>query len=300
MRAYSSKAAATGAAAFLLASSALLAAPATATAETKTVKCGGSVTAAPGDKVVAITGLGLKLNLGIVTDTVGSLLNGLCRVTVTVVDTATAPLPGGKRVGGAVGDVVGGTTSAAGRVVDGTARALSGGANEPAPQGPPNEPAPQRPPAQETGGTPPAHSGTAPNQWSMPRPNSPVLGGASLPGSTLLSSGYGTAWSPRRDYSGIPMATAGLFAPSPGVRYGGQIPGYSPRFGTLEPQRDAEGSARGGGADGIDDAGQAQALPSRASGEWDDSAALPLLLAVLALSGVTAALVRTWVLRATS
>lgn len=298
MRRYSSKAVATAGTAFLLASSAMLAAPGAASAETKTVKCGGTVKAAPGDRIVAVTPLGVKLDLGLVTDTVGSLLNGLCTVTVTVVDTATAPLPGGKQAGDAVGSVVGGTTRAVGGVVDGTGRALTGG-DEPAPQAPPGGPAPQRPPAQGTGGTPPASSGSAPNQWSMPRADSPVLGGSSPRGMALLSSGYGTGWAPRRDYSGIPAATAGLFAPSPGVRYGGQIPGYSPRYGMLEPQQDTRNPGSGS-ADDVDDAGQAESLPARASGAWDDSAAIPLLLAVLALSGVTAALVRTWVLRATS
>jgi hypothetical protein len=89
--------------------------------------------------------------------------------------------------------------------------------------------------------------------------------------------------SPMSDYSGIPYARAGLFAPSPGVRYGGAVSGYTPQFGIL-------GSA---GQDGVAVAGNAEAL--RPPG--GTKIALPVLLAVFALAGVTAALVRTWVLR---
>jgi hypothetical protein len=86
------------------------------------------------------------------------------------------------------------------------------------------------------------------------------------------------------DYSNIPFARAGLWAPSPGVRYGGGIPGYSPEFGVvgeLPPD------------DGVSVAGRAEAI-SPANGQRVE---LPVLLAVLVLSCVTAVLVRTWVLR---
>ena len=85
-----------------------------------------------------------------------------------------------------------------------------------------------------------------------------------------------------RDYSGIPFATAGLFTPSPAIRYGSQIPGYAPQNGS--------------GGSGIQTAGRAEALPSASNG-FTDGSNLPLLIAVLALSGVSAGLVRTWVLR---
>jgi hypothetical protein len=84
------------------------------------------------------------------------------------------------------------------------------------------------------------------------------------------------------DYSSIPFARPGLFAPSPGVRYGGSVSGYTPQFGILPSD-----------PDGVQTAGHADALGTPSS----TKIALPVLLAVFALSGVTAALVRTWVLR---
>ncbi|SFA80307.1 hypothetical protein SAMN05216266_101526 [Amycolatopsis marina] len=297
MQGRTQRAAAVGAAAFVLAGSAALALPGTATAETKSVPCGGSVTAKPGDKILGTTPLlGIPLDLGIVTEgtkvltgTINAVLGTVCKVTVTVVDTVVAPVPVvGEPAAGAINNGVAGTTNALSDAAGGTANALTGGGSEPAPQNPPEQgkPAPQGPSASD--GKPGRSSGPAAR--GVPAPNSPVLGGAGgLPGYAGLPISYGTGYAAMRDYSGIPMATAGLFAPSPGVRYGGQIPGYSPEFGILG---ESEPPAPD---DGVRNAGQAQALPG-SQGD-DNGATLPLLLAVLALSGVSAALVRTWVLR---
>lgn len=96
---------------------------------------------------------------------------------------------------------------------------------------------------------------------------------------------------PMRDYSGIPTATAGT-AVAPGVRYpaNGTLPGdvSAPQAG----QGDQSGQS-GQGAD-IRDAGNAQSLASNSA---SDDVQLPMLLAVIVLAGVTAGLVRTWVLR---
>ncbi len=62
------------------------------------------------------------------------------------------------------------------------------------------------------------------------------------------------------------------------------MPGYTPQFGIL-------GTDNPG--DGVQAAGRAEALTPPEG----QKIALPVLLAVLALSVVTAALVRTWVLR---
>jgi hypothetical protein len=86
------------------------------------------------------------------------------------------------------------------------------------------------------------------------------------------------------DYSNIPFARPGLWAPSPGVRYGGGVPGYSPEFGIVGDSAPD---------DGVSVAGRAEALSSPVGRRVE----FPVLLAVLALSCVTAALVRTWVLR---
>jgi len=96
---------------------------------------------------------------------------------------------------------------------------------------------------------------------------------------------------PMRDYSGIPTATAGT-AVAPGVRYpaNGTLPGdvSAPQAG----QGDQSGQS-GQGAD-IRDAGNAQSLASNSA---SNDVQLPMLLAVIVLAGVTAGLVRTWVLR---
>lgn len=158
--------------------------------------------------------------------------------------------------------------------------------------------------------TPPAHDGGPPAKQSggggtgggsgLPAVNSKVLGG--LPGlgpatgsgfgaGTLLD--YGLAESPLARYAGIPFASAGLFDPAPGVRYGGNVPGYAPTSGRLGQH----GSGAGVDSDGVQTAGHAEALASGAGGPLGDGVGLPMLLAVLLLAGVTAALVRTWVLR---
>jgi hypothetical protein len=135
------------------------------------------------------------------------------------------------------------------------------------------------------GGKPgPAPGGGAPAQSPPPAgANQPVLGGAY--GGADLSRYLWGGRAPMTDYGSIPFASAGLFSASPGVRYGGTISGYTPQFGILGP--DAQ--------DGVRVAGNAEAL--RPTG--GNRVAFPVLLAVFALSGVTAALVRTWVLRRT-
>ncbi|ADJ50983.1 hypothetical protein AMES_9157 [Amycolatopsis mediterranei S699] len=93
---------------------------------------------------------------------------------------------------------------------------------------------------------------------------------------------------PMRDYSGIPTATAGT-AVAPGVRYpaNGTLPGDA-----SAPQAGG-GDQNGQGAD-IRDAGNAQSLASNSA---SNDVQLPMLIAVIVLAGVTAGLVRTWVLR---
>lgn len=121
----------------------------------------------------------------------------------------------------------------------------------------------------------------------LPASNSPVVGGVSpdFSGMSWPDQFFGSATSPFDRYSGIPFATAGLFAPSPGVRYGGDVPGYSPGYGVLGQDS----------PNGVQNAGHAETLGG--FGALPGGVGLPMLLAVLALSGVTAALVRTWVLR---
>lgn len=278
------KVAAVGAAAFVLAGSAVLATPGTAgAAETINAKCGETVTAHPGDTISSP--LGLQTVTEGLTSIVGGLLSGLCKITVNVVDTVVAPVPVvGAPVAGAVDNTVSGATRGATSALQGAAGALTPGKREqPAPQNPPSDGSPQSGPS-GTGNQSPGLVNLIPGS------SSPVLSGGDPAMFNLLpfgSSGY----APMRDYSGIPYALAGLFAPSPGVRYGGQIPGYAPEVGAL-----GDGSSQQSRS--VQNAGEAEALPADGGSGLPGDAGLPMLIAVLALSGVSAALVRTWVLRA--
>jgi hypothetical protein len=136
---------------------------------------------------------------------------------------------------------------------------------------------------------------------TTPRSDNPAdngqTGGGTLvpttPGGQLIPNlGTGSLSAPQRDYSNIPAATPGGFAVPPGIKYpaGSPVPGQqSPEFGVL-----GAGSADPGQSADVRNAGNADSLAAPASA---DDVQLPMLLAVLALAGVTAALVRTWVLR---
>ncbi|WP_328605443.1 hypothetical protein OG943_36365 [Amycolatopsis sp. NBC_00345] len=117
--------------------------------------------------------------------------------------------------------------------------------------------------------------------------SNPGTGGAPLANLVPGSNG-GTA--PQRDYNGIPTATPGT-AIAPGIRYpaNGTLPGDA-----SAPQQQM--NSQGQGPD-IRNAGNAQSLATPGSAS---EVQLPMLLAVIVLAGVTAGLVRTWVLRRAS
>lgn len=81
-----------------------------------------------------------------------------------------------------------------------------------------------------------------------------------------------------------PSGVTSRFGPgaAPAFRFGERVPGYAPQFGVLDEQA-------------VADAGAVEALPLGRTG----AVALPVLFAVLMLSAVAGALVRTWVLRRT-
>jgi hypothetical protein len=131
----------------------------------------------------------------------------------------------------------------------------------------------------------------------VPSSGTPQQGGTGggtngLPsGSNLLPGG--TGYAPPRDYGNLPVAQPGV-AVAPGVRYpaNSPLPGEAPQYGAA--------GADGQGAQGTDvrNAGNAEALAT--DGMPSGDVQLPMLLAVLVLAGVTAGLVRTWVLRRVS
>ncbi|WP_158847454.1 hypothetical protein [Saccharothrix deserti] len=190
-------------------------------------------------------------------------LTKVCGVTVQAANTAVAPVQDGSK---ALADV----SEQATGVLPGL---------------PGTTPAPNQPPKTGRPGTDPgADPGTAPGN---PSPVSPVggVGGPEVPlyGSSPWGSNFGRV--PLFSYGSLPFAMPGLYAPSPGVRYGGGVSGYRPGYG-LPGATDS---------DGVQTAGRAQALPG--SGRMGGGVAAPVLMAVLLLSCVTGALVRTWVLR---
>lgn len=113
---------------------------------------------------------------------------------------------------------------------------------------------------------------------ALPVPSTP------LPGT--ISMGTGTA--PPRDYGNIPAAVPGIGV-SPGARY----PTSAPVAGLPSPEIGVLGGSASGQTE-VRNAGEADALAAEPS---SSTVQLPMLLAVVALAGVSAALVRTWVLR---
>lgn len=141
----------------------------------------------------------------------------------------------------------------------------------------------------QSSSTPSTSSGNGNTSQSPVHSTPPALGNGSQGGSTV--SPY--------DYDGIPSSSAPVTgtAPSPSSRYGtpesiAQLD--APEFGILGAGSSGDGDSES--KSGVHNAGHATA---HAAGE--DAVAqqvqLPMLLAVVALAGVTAALVRTWVLR---
>jgi hypothetical protein len=226
---------------------------------------GGTIAAAAVPRIrSAIQGIPLIGGvLGTIVGGVQGALSSGCGIVVDVTNKVAAPVQdGAKAVGDASEQVVGG-------IIPG-----GGGGTGPGPGNPGSE--------IPGGGSGPGggNPGTG-----MPGANQPPLGGVGPGEWSLYPPGvwsYGR-W-PMADYGSVPFAQAGLYSPAPGVRYGGGVPGYTPQFGIL-------GTDKPG--DGVQAAGRAEALTPTGG----QKIALPVLLAVLALSVVTAALVRTWVLR---
>ncbi|MEU4739046.1 hypothetical protein AB0G02_01100 [Actinosynnema sp. NPDC023658] len=195
-------------------------------------------------------------------------LTKLCGVTLQGVNAAVAPVQDGSKA-----------------LADASQQAVGQVPGVPGGKPSPNQPPQTGQPGVNPGTTPGASDpGTSPS--GQPR-NNPVggVGGLDVPlyGSNPWGGNFGRV--PLFSYGSLPFAVPGRYAPSPGVRYGGGVSGYRPGYGVPG----AEDS------DSVQTAGRAQALP--AGGRMGGGVAAPVLLAVLLLSCVTGALVRTWVLR---
>jgi hypothetical protein len=161
------------------------------------------------------------------------------------------------------------------------------------------------------GATP--QGGSSPQAGGTPQGGSPAAAG-SVPGASptytgsvdraqmgdLLSqvtTGTATQYSfgrvPLYSYAGTPYAVAGGAGRglSPSALYGSSVPGYAPQFGILG----SDGTA--GPADGVARASQVESLGAAST---PGTVGIATLLAVLLLSGTSATLVRTVVLRRTA
>jgi hypothetical protein len=188
--------------------------------------------------------------LGAITGGVREKLTGLCGVVVTGVNQVAAPVQDGTKA-----------------LADASQQAAGGVQTPKPPVGRP-QPQPGTQPGAQPGvnpGTPATPQGTASNR------DFPLY---------ALGTNFGRV--PLFSYGSLPFAMPGLYSPSPGVRYGSQVPRAS--------------NGNGLGTDQVQAAGRATALP-RLGGPG--GVGLPVLLAVLLLACVTGALVRTWVLRRT-
>lgn len=210
----------------------------------------------------------------------------VCEVTVEVVNTASAP----------VQDAAEPATEGLRETTESVRERVAPEA-EPEPGSPPesgsgNTPEPE--PQPESGGQ--ESAGSTGGQESEPEPsmrtpNSDVHrpdsapGGASTAGSLLPVEDFSST---PQDASAAPGESPAATA-SPGVRYGSEVPGYSPEFGLLGDEEEH------GAQHDVASAGSADALPSGSGGKVE----VPVVLAVLALSAAGGALVRTWALRRT-
>lgn len=182
--------------------------------------------------------------LGTLTGTVRTTLTQGCNVVVTGVNKVAAPVQDGSKA-----------------IADNSRKLVP-----PLPGQQPKPPAGQPQPQPDT---PPGANPGAPQGTPITR---------DFP---LYSLGTNFGRVPLFSYGSLPFAVPGLYSPSPGVRYGSQVP------------RASNGN---GVDDGVQTAGRATALPRL---DGPGGVGLPVLMAVLLLACVTGALVRTWVLRRT-
>lgn len=231
------------------------------------------------------------LGLGGVLNQVTGMIGPTCDVTATALAPVTSTVnrlsaPVDKATGGALKPATDGVNNTISGVLGGDlglappAEGGGGGAQPPQSPGAPGSPggpggADNRGPGDRAGG------GAGGPIGRLPFDQVPAFGS--------LGSNFTSVLSPSALYGNLPFVTSGMFQPT-GAGFGNQLPGFSPQFGML---------GQSGQGTQVQRAGEAEALDAAPSGSSKD-VGLPVLVAVLALSGVTGTLVRSWVLRRAS
>ncbi|MPZ64228.1 MAG: hypothetical protein GEU83_01430 [Pseudonocardiaceae bacterium] len=246
-------------------------------------ECGGTVRGEPGESVsvnprsLLGTGPSSLMTVGQipssgtstinVTSALGGVLGPLapaCTLTLEAVEQVTEPV-----------------TKAAEPVVE-----AAEGVTGPLPGS--SEPQPERPAPGSNGPTAESNGPAANRPVPAPAPQLGPFMPANFDVGPMQQGVYDFSSLSLYDYGQLFSANAGEFGslPNSNLFGGSDLFGQSPRFGIL-------GSDRGGAAEDVAAAGRAEALPAQGA----DRVALPVLVAVLMLAGVTAALVRSWVVR---
>lgn len=157
--------------------------------------------------------------------------------------------------------------------------ALTVHAERAAPTPPPSHPAPEPTPAPGSRSTPPP----APSDPPAAEPPAPPV--VAVPESSAGAPGAVSFLPPR--VASLPGSLP-LWADA---RYG-EVPGFQPDIGDLQKQA-RERAERQRQQEEVRAAGQAEALPA----DVNRRVALPVLLAAVSIAALTAALIRTWILR---
>ncbi|GAA1196678.1 hypothetical protein [Prauserella alba] len=219
----------------------------------------------------------------------------------TVQNKATGVI-GGKPIAAAVGEALDGhwalgvMPSTKERVLESIKNKVGGVCGMPVEATNYSKPTSSRPQSPDEGSNPQQHGGGSGGHQQPSQPGGQQRG---VPATPDAPQGSGDAYAAPRDYSDLPEAsvpTQGSAVP-PDMRYSPQdgVPGApdSPEYGVLSDGGIGEGGKSGGGD--VRNAGNADALAT--DDATPNQVQLPMLLAVVALAGVTAGLVRTWVLR---
>ncbi len=263
-------------------------------------ECGDTVRGAPGESVLvnpdSLLGLGPDrlVNVGTVpssgsrtidvTGVLGGLLGPLISApSCSIVAQATAPVEKAVEPVLKAADPVVKAADPVVKAVEGVTGQQLPGSSAPEPQEPApeaNRPAPQ--PNQAAGA-----SSASQQQAPAPAPQFGPFLPASFDVGPAQRGVYDFSALSLYDYRELFNVTPGEFGqlPSSNLFEGSELFGHSPKFGIL--------GAESGRATDVAAAGRAEPLPAGSA----DRVALPVLVAVLALSGVTAALARSWILR---